>query len=62
MNHICINSIQLDEEQIQNVQNTSKCWKNQFNLHVCGMYLTQCETIFSKIQMFSYSFKMYKIH
>ena len=33
-----------------------------FNLYVCGMYLTQCETIFSKIQMFSYPFKMYQIH
>jgi len=33
-----------------------------FNLYVCGMYLTQCETIFSKIQMVSSPFKMYKIY
>ena len=35
-----------------------------FNLYAWGMYLhvTQCETIFSQIQIFSYPFKMYKIH
>ena len=32
------------------------------NLYVCGMYLSQCETILSQIQMFSYPFKMYKIY
>ena len=32
------------------------------NLYVCGMYLSQCETILSQIQMFSYPFKMHKIH
>jgi hypothetical protein len=31
-------------------------------MSVCSMYLTQCETILSQIHMFSYSFKIYKIH
>jgi hypothetical protein len=32
------------------------------HLYVSGMYLTQCETVLSKIQMFSSPFKMYKIY
>ena len=65
MNHfvqILFNKMKNKLNTMSNILGFLNAGRIHLHLHVCGMYLTQCETILSKIQMFSSPFKMCKIY